>query len=69
MNLSKQIAKLIANNVLAKEHIDEWVVDLHLDMATEINNAGLKAQLAFILTRVSEGDILDELDCPSRPEN
>lgn len=68
MKLDKRIAKLVSSNVLTQGHIDEWVVDMHLDMATEINNKGLKAQLAFLLTRVSEEDILDELDCPSRPE-
>ena len=61
MNLSKRIAKLI--EAKDPDEIDEWVVDLHIDMATEINTAGKKAQTEFLLARMSEEQLLEKLEC------
>ena len=62
MKLSKQVAKLIATKHLSQEAVDELVVDQHIDLATEVNNSGMKAQLEFLLTRMTEQQLLDRLD-------
>lgn len=62
MKLRKQIAKLIATKKLSQDTLDELVVESFIDAATEVNNSGLKAQLAFLLTTMSEESLLDLLE-------
>lgn len=61
MKLRKQIAKLIATKELSQDTLDELVVDTFIDVATEVNNAGLKTQLAFLLSAMTEEQLLEQL--------
>ena len=59
MKLRKQIAKLIATKKLSQDTLDELVVEHVIDAATEVNNSGLKSQIAFLLSVLSEDTLLD----------